>query len=41
MAQRILRHSRIALTMEVCAEAREEQVRAAIGKPSDAMRGTG
>ncbi len=31
----------IAMTMEVYAEASEEQVRAAIGKLSDAMGGTG
>nr|BFD83931.1 hypothetical protein StreXyl84_33320 [Streptomyces sp. Xyl84] len=41
VAQRILRHSQIAMTMEVYAEASEEEVRAAIGKPSDAMGGTG
>ena len=41
VAQRILRHSQIAMTMEVYAEASEEQVRAAIGKLSDAMGGTG
>ncbi|MET9671539.1 replication initiator [Streptomyces sp. NPDC006482] len=41
VAQRILRHSQIAMTMEVCAEASEEQVCAAIGKPSDAMGGDG
>ncbi|MFF4350566.1 hypothetical protein [Streptomyces sp. NPDC001530] len=41
MAQRILRHSQIAMTMEVYAEASEEEVRAAIGKLSDAMGGTG
>lgn len=41
IAQRILRHSQIAMTMEVYAEASEEQVRAAIGKLSDAMGGTG
>ncbi|MFC8546358.1 hypothetical protein ACFUMI_01790, partial [Streptomyces sp. NPDC057273] len=40
VAQRILRHSQIATTMEVCAEASEEAVRAAIGKLSDAMGGT-
>ncbi|MFJ3697566.1 tyrosine-type recombinase/integrase [Streptomyces sp. NPDC090052] len=41
VAQRILRHSQIAMTMEVYAEASEEQVRDAIGKLSDAMGGTG
>jgi hypothetical protein len=40
VAQRILRHSQIAMTMEVNAEASEE-VRAAIGQLSDAMGGTG
>ncbi len=40
-AQRILRHSRIAMTMEVYAEASEEEVRAALGKLSDAMGGAG
>jgi integrase len=41
VAQRILRHSQIAMTTEVYAEASEEAVRAAIGKLSDAMGGTG
>jgi integrase len=41
VAQRILRHSQIAMTMEVYAEASEEAVRSAIGKLSDAMGGTG
>ncbi|MFE1253421.1 site-specific integrase [Streptomyces fungicidicus] len=41
VAQRILRHSQIAMTMEVYAEASEEEVRAAIGQLSDAMDGTG
>ncbi|QEU93254.1 site-specific integrase [Streptomyces kanamyceticus] len=41
VAQRILRHSQIAMTMEVYAEASEEEVRAAIGKLSDAMGGSG
>ncbi|NBE56086.1 tyrosine-type recombinase/integrase [Streptomyces sp. YC537] len=41
VAQRILRHSQIAMTMEVYAEASEEEVRKAIGKLSDAMSGTG
>lgn len=41
VAQRSLRHSQIAMTMEVYAEATEEEVRAAIGKLSDAMGGTG
>ncbi|MFJ8110120.1 tyrosine-type recombinase/integrase [Streptomyces sp. NPDC096132] len=40
VAQRILRHSQIAMTMEVYAEASEEEVRAALGKLSDAMGGT-
>ncbi|CAL9509050.1 site-specific integrase [Streptomyces sp. enrichment culture] len=40
VAQRILRHSQIAMTMEVYAEASEEEVRDAIGKLSDAMGGT-
>lgn len=37
IAQRILRHSQIAMTMEVYAEASEEEVRDAIGKLSNAM----
>ncbi|MFJ1636245.1 MULTISPECIES: tyrosine recombinase XerC [unclassified Streptomyces] len=41
IAQRILRHSQIAMTMEVYAEASEGEVRNAIGKLSDAMGGTG
>ncbi|MFI6033884.1 hypothetical protein ACIBBD_06885 [Streptomyces sp. NPDC051315] len=41
VAQRILRHSQIAMTMEVYAEASEEEVRAALGKLSAAMGGTG
>lgn len=41
VAQRILRHSQIAMTMEVYAEASVEEVRAAIGKLSDVMGGTG
>ncbi|CAL9508286.1 Tyrosine recombinase XerC [Streptomyces sp. enrichment culture] len=41
VAQRILRHSQIAMTMEVYAEASEEEVRSAIGKLSDVMGGTG
>lgn len=40
VAQRILRHSQIAMTMEVYAEASEEEVRATLGKLSDAMGGT-
>ncbi|MFI5616145.1 tyrosine recombinase XerC [Streptomyces sp. NPDC051567] len=40
VAQRILRHSQIAMTMEVYAEASEKQVRAAIGRLSEAMGGT-
>ncbi|MFJ4785879.1 tyrosine recombinase XerC [Streptomyces sp. NPDC088794] len=39
VAQRILRHSQIAMTMEVYAEASEEQVRSALGKLSAAMGG--
>lgn len=41
VAQRILRHSQIAMTMEVYAEASDEEVRAALGKLSNAMGGTG
>lgn len=41
VAQRILRHSQIAMTMEVYAEASEEEVRTALGKLSEAMRTTG
>ncbi|UOB11775.1 site-specific integrase [Streptomyces sp. HP-A2021] len=41
VAQRILRHSQIAITMDVYGEASDEAVRAAIGKLSDAMGGTG
>lgn len=41
VAQRILRHSQIAMTMEVYAEASDEEVRAALGKLSDVMGGTG
>nr|WP_320784748.1 site-specific integrase [Streptomyces sp. CRN 30] len=41
VAQRILRHSQIAMTMEVYAEASDEEVRAALGKLSAAMDGTG
>ncbi|MFJ3137138.1 tyrosine-type recombinase/integrase [Streptomyces sp. NPDC086843] len=41
VAQRILRHSQIAMTMEVYAEASEEEVRAAVRKLSDVMGGTG
>ncbi|MGW1976079.1 site-specific integrase [Streptomyces sp. NPDC001889] len=37
VAQRILRHSQIAMTMEVYAEASEEEVRTAIGRLSDAV----
>ncbi|MEE1930188.1 hypothetical protein V1J52_18695 [Streptomyces sp. TRM 70351] len=36
-----LRHSRIAMTMEVYAEAGEDGVRDAIGKLSDAVGGSG
>ncbi len=39
MAQRIPRHSQIAMTMEVYAEASEEAIRAALGKLSAAMGG--
>ncbi|MFE9135370.1 hypothetical protein [Streptomyces sp. NPDC007355] len=35
VAQRILHHSQIAMTMEVYAEASEEEVRSAIGRLSD------
>ncbi|WP_436737709.1 hypothetical protein [Streptomyces sp. BBFR102] len=41
IAQRILRHSPIAMPTEVYAEAGEEDVRAAIGPLSDARGGTG
>ncbi|MBA5224250.1 site-specific integrase [Streptomyces griseoaurantiacus] len=41
VAQRILRHSQIAMTMEVYAEASEEEVRAALVKLSEAMGGSG
>jgi integrase len=41
VGQRILRHSQIAMTMEVYAEASDAQVRDALGKLSDAMGGTG
>ncbi|MFZ3569236.1 tyrosine-type recombinase/integrase [Streptomyces sp. BH097] len=41
VAQRILRHSQIAMTMEVYAEASEEAVRSALDKLSGAMGGTG
>ncbi|GLW51545.1 hypothetical protein Stsp02_72060 [Streptomyces sp. NBRC 14336] len=41
VAQRILRHSQITMTMEVYAEASEEEVRTAIGRLSDAMGGSG
>ncbi|MEU2215219.1 site-specific integrase [Streptomyces rimosus] len=41
VAQRILRHSQIAMTMEVYAEASEEEVRAALGQLSEAMGGAG
>ncbi|WP_243766600.1 tyrosine-type recombinase/integrase [Streptomyces sp. GC420] len=41
VAQRILRHSQIAMTMEVYAAASDEEVRTAPGKPSDAMDGAG
>ncbi|SHL69066.1 site-specific integrase [Actinacidiphila paucisporea] len=41
VAQRILRHSQIAMTMEVYAEASEEEVRAALRQLSEAMGGAG
>lgn len=41
IAQRILRHSQIAMTMEVYAAASDEEVRAALGELSDAMGGAG
>lgn len=41
VAQRILRHSQIAMTMEVYAEASEDQVRDALGRLSEAMGGAG
>ncbi|GAA2260183.1 hypothetical protein GCM10010232_58970 [Streptomyces amakusaensis] len=41
VAQRILRHSQIAMTMEVYAEASEEAVRAALSRLSEVMGGTG
>jgi integrase len=41
IAQRILRHSQIAMTMEVYAAASDEEVRAALGQLSEAMGGTG
>jgi integrase len=41
VAQRLLRHSQIAMTMEVYADASEEEVRAALGKLSAAMGGAG
>ncbi|WP_370375088.1 hypothetical protein [Streptomyces laculatispora] len=41
IAQRIVRHSQIAMTREVYAEASEEEVRDAIGRLSGAMGGTG
>ncbi|MEW2548891.1 site-specific integrase [Streptomyces sp. NPDC047002] len=41
IAQRILRHSQIAMTMEVYAAASDEDVRAAIGKLSSAMGDAG
>jgi integrase len=41
VAQRFLRHSQIAMTMEVYADASEEEVRAALGKLSAAMGGAG
>lgn len=41
IAQRVLRHSQIAMTMEVYAEASEEELCDATGKLSDATGGTG
>lgn len=41
VAQRILRHSQIAMTMEVYAEASDEAVREALAKLSGAMGGSG
>lgn len=41
IAQRILRHSQITMTMEVYAEASEEEVREALRQLSEAMGGTG
>ncbi|WP_367432634.1 site-specific integrase [Streptomyces celluloflavus] len=41
VAQRILRHSQIAMTMEVYAEASEEEVREALAKLSGAVDGSG
>ncbi|WUH92349.1 site-specific integrase [Streptomyces sp. NBC_00433] len=41
VAQRILRHSQIAMTMEVYAEASEEEVRAALRQLSEAMGSAG
>jgi integrase len=41
VAQRILRHSQITMTMEVYAEASEEEVRAALRQLSEAMGGAG
>jgi integrase len=40
VAQRILRHSQIAMTMEVYPEASAEEVRAALGGLSAAMGGS-
>lgn len=41
VAQRILRHSQLAMTMEVYTEASDADVRDALGKLSEAMGGTG
>ncbi|MGW7286807.1 hypothetical protein ACWGH4_15110, partial [Streptomyces sp. NPDC054847] len=41
MARHIPRHSQIVMTTDVCAETSEEAVRAAIGRPADAMSRTG
>lgn len=40
VAQRILRHSQIAMTMEVYAEASEQELREALSRLSEAMRAT-
>ncbi|MET9426331.1 hypothetical protein [Streptomyces sp. NPDC003036] len=40
-AQRILRHSQLAMTMEAYTEASDADVRDALGKLSEAMGGTG
>ncbi|MFV2119719.1 hypothetical protein ACE14D_15280 [Streptomyces sp. Act-28] len=40
MTQRVLRHSWTAMTMEAYAAASDEEARAAIGQPSDAVGDT-